>query len=409
MKPVTKKGEHDKRVIEAIVRNCGPISQIGLYELTHLRRSTISSITRKLLSERRLLEFGKSSNSRGRKQVLLQSNNEFGSIVAVQFDDEKVIAGAMDLVPAILHQVSEPTCLTKGQSGLISQLQSCVQRVITESGLDHTRLIGIGIADPGLVDSRHGVTLTSTTIDFWRQVPLKRIFEETFSVPVVVESKTRSKTLAEQMLGAGEKQRDLIYVDYGTGIGAGMIVDGRLLYGTNCGVGEMGHINIFGNTTVCKCGSVGCLEAITGSYAVERQVRKALIEGAASEVVALAGGDTEKITTWLIFQAACAGDKLCMHITSEVADYIGAGVASLVNLFNPSVVVLDQRLGLAGQQMLDQISRIVKANALADYTSNLAIRYGVLGEEAGIVGTGLAVLTKYFEVPALSPSTVRNK
>ena len=404
MKQVTKKSEHNKRVIEALVRNHGPISQIGLYDLTHFRRNTISSITRELISERRLLEFGRSNNSRGRKQVLLQLNYKVGFIVAVQFDDENVIAGVMDLVPTILHEVSEPTCLAKGQAGLIGQLQSCVRRVIAESGLDHTKLIGIGIADPGLVDSRLGVTLTSSTIDFWRQVPLKKVFEEEFAVPVIVESKTRAKTLAEQMLGAGEKQRDLIYVDYGTGIEAGMIVDGRLLYGANCGVGEMGHINIFDNGTVCKCGSVGCLEAVVGSYAVEKKVRKALDEGAVSQIVAIAGENSGKITTWLAFQAACAGDKLCMHITSEVADYIGAAVANLVNLFSPSVVVLDQRLGLVGQQLLNQISRIVKANALANYSSDLSIRFGVLGEQAGILGTGLAVLTKHFEVPALGPS-----
>ncbi len=404
MSQLPKKSEHDKRVIEALVRKYGPISQVGLHELTKYRRGTISSITRQLLLEGKLLEVGRSNNPRGRKQVLLQLNPRFGFIVALQFDDETVTAGIVDLTPAILHQVSEPSCLARGKDGLIRQLQACVRRVIADGGLDHTHLLGIGIADPGLVDSRLGVTLTSSTIDFWKQVPLKAIFEEEFAVGVQLESKTRAKTLAEQMLGAGDKQKNLIYLDYGTGIGAGMVVDGNLLYGENCGVGEIGHTSIFENSTVCKCGSVGCLEAIAGTHAIEKKIEKALAEGASSQIVALAAQKNTKPTAWLAFQAANAGDKMCGHIVSEVANYIGAAVANLVNLFNPSIVVLDQRLELAGQPLLDQVAKIVKAKALANYSENLVIRFGSLGEDAGILGTGFAVLEKYFEVPAFGPS-----
>jgi predicted NBD/HSP70 family sugar kinase len=404
MSQLPKKSEHDKRVVEALVRRHGPISQVGLHELTKFRRGTISSITRELISEGKLLEVGRSNNPRGRKQVLLQLNHRFGFIVALQFDDETVTAGIVDLTPTILHQLSEPSCLSKGKEGLICQLQACVRRVIAEAGFDPAQLLGIGIADPGLVDSRIGVTLTSSTIDFWKQVPLKAIFEEEFGVWVQVESKTRAKTLAEQMLGAGDKRKNLIYVDYGTGIGAGMVVDGNLLYGENCGVGEVGHTSIFENGTVCKCGSIGCLEAIVGTHAIEKKIEKALAEGASSQIVALAEQNHTKPTAWLAFQAANAGDKVCGHIVSEVANYIGAAVANLVNLFNPSIVVLDQRLELAGQQLLDQISKIVRGKALANYSENLVIRFGSLGEDAGILGTGFAVLEKHFDVPALGPS-----
>jgi predicted NBD/HSP70 family sugar kinase len=403
MSQLPKKSERDKRIIEALVRTYGPISQVGLHELTNFRRGTISSITRELISEGKLLEVGRSNNPRGRKQVLLQLNQRFGFIVALQFDDEQVTTGILDLTPTILHEISESTCLSKGKEGLIQQLQSCVRRAIAQAGCDPSNLLGIGIADPGLVDSRIGVTLTSSTIDFWKQVPLKAIFEKEFGVWVQVESKTRAKTVAEQMLGAGDKQKNLIYLDYGTGIGAGIIVDGNLLYGENCGVGEVGHTSIFENGTVCKCGSIGCLEAIAGTHAIERKIDKVLAEGASSQIVTLAEHNKSKTTAWLVFQAANNGDKICGHIVSEVGNYIGAAVANLVNLFNPSIVVLDQRLALAGQQLLDQISKIVKGQALADYSAALVIRFGNLGESAGILGTGLAVLEKHFEVPAFGP------
>jgi predicted NBD/HSP70 family sugar kinase len=403
MKQVAKKSEHDKHVIEAVVRRFGPLSRVGIHEQTNFRRGTISSIVRELLAEGRLLEVGRSNNPLGRKQILLQLNSEYGFIVSVEFDNEMVIAGVLDLYPRVKHLISEPTHLTGGREGLIKQLKSCVKRAIQEANVKATSLLGIGIADPGLVDSRQGVTLTSSTIDFWKQVPLKRIFEEEFDIPTVVESKTRAKTIAERMLGAGEMQNNMIYLDYGAGIGAGIVVDGKLLYGRDCGVGEVGHTHISDDGPACKCGSIGCLEAIAGTAAIESRIRKALGEGAISQAVALADGDPEKITAWLVFSAAQAGDKMCSNIVEEIAHYIGIGIANLVNLFNPSVVVFDRRLGLAGGILLEQISRTVRGQALANFSERLTLRIGTLGEQAGILGIGLAVLEKHFEIPALRP------
>jgi hypothetical protein len=200
MKTISKKSELDKLVIEALVRKFGPISQIGIYKLTKFRRTTISQFARELLNEGRLLVAGRANNPKGRKQILLKLNEQHGFIVGIEFDNEKVMAGVMDLHPTVLHLISEPTRMDEGRDGLLAQLQGCARRAIQESGVNENAIVGVGIADPGLVDSRRGVTVTSSTIDFWNDVPLKKIFEEEFGVPVVVESKTRARTLVEQML-----------------------------------------------------------------------------------------------------------------------------------------------------------------------------------------------------------------
>lgn len=399
-----RKSEHDKHVTEAVIRRFGPISRVGVYKLTKLRRTTISQITRELLDEGRLIEVGRSNNPLGRKQVLLKLNEEYGFIVGVEFDDKEVVAGVMDLHPRIKHIVSEPTNLDEGKDGLLRQLQSCVKRVISEAGVDPTLLLGIGIADPGLVDSRRGVAVIATTIDFWNDVPLKQIFEMEFAVPTVVESKTRAKTVAERMMGSGEMQENLVYFDYGAGIGAGIVVDGRLLYGQNCGVGEIGHTRISDDGPACKCGSIGCLEAAASTSAIEARMRKVLAEGAVSQVLSLADGDPAKITAWLVLKAAAAGDKMCGNIVSELAHDIGLGIANVINLFNPAVVVFDKRLEPGGKVLLDQISRVVRSQTLASFSADLALRFGKIGEEAGLLGIGLSVLEKRFEIPVLRPS-----
>ena len=405
MKQVTRKSDQDKHVIETVVRRFGPISRVGIYELTKIRRTTISLITRELLDEGHLIVVGRSNNPLGRKQVLLQLNPEFGFIVGIEFDDKKVVAGILNLDPKVKHSISEPTNLGEGKDGLLQQLQSVVTRVIAEAAVNPAQLLGIGIADPGLVDSRRGVTVLATTIDFWIDVPLQKIFEERFDVPVVVESKTRAKAIAERSLGAGEMQDDLVYFDYGAGIGAGIVVDGKLLYGQNGGVGEIGHIRVSENGPACKCGSIGCLEAVAGTAAIEARMRRAIAEGALTQALQLAGGDPTQITAWMVFQAAAASDKMSGNIVSELAHDIGIGIANVVNLFNPAVVVFDKRLEPAGALLLDQIALVVRNQTLTAFSTSLALRFAKIGEESGLIGVGLCVLEKRYEIPALRPPT----
>ena len=384
----------DKRLIEVLIRNQGPISRVEIFKQTKMRRSTISMLTRQLIAEGKVVEVGLSNNPLGRKQILLKQNSKFGFVVGVEFDDESLTAGVMDLETEILHSFTEPTNLAHGQKGLLKQLQQAVRRVIKESKLPSDKLLGVGIADPGLVDTRAGVTATCSTIDFWSQVPVRKYLEDALETPTLVESKTRTKTLAERMLGGGEKQPNMIYLDYGTGIGAGVIVDGQLLYGQNCGVGEVGHTHIQKSGPTCKCGSTGCLEALAGADAVESRVRQALEDGVVSDV--LAGKDLESITVWKVFETAAAGDKLCWNVMSEVAEDLGIAAANLVNLFNPSLIVLDQRLSIAGDEFLSMITHVIKRQALAGSANAVSVRYAQLGSESGLRGVGLRVVDDYF-------------
>lgn len=403
MKHVTSTTERDKQVIRAVVRQYGPLSRVEIHELTHLRQSTISALVRELLEEGDLLEAGRSDNPVGRKQILLRLNDEHRFIAGVEFDDELVIAAVLDLSAKIKSVVKEPTVLDEGIEGLTKQLLSCTRKTISEAGVPAQSLIGVGIADPGLVNTEDGISVTSSIMDFWNGVPLRRIFEEELGVPTLVESDTRARAVAERILGVGEMVKDMIYVDYGTGIGAGIILDGKLLRGHRWAVGEFGHTHVTENGPACRCGSFGCLEAVAGAAALESRIRKALAEGSSSQALTMAGGDVHKISAWTVMQAARLGDKICAAILEQVGNYLGLGIANLVNLFNPLLIVLDKRLGLAGQALLDQIVRIVKREALNHSTEDLVILFGTMGEEAGVLGMGLLLMERYFEIPALKP------
>jgi N-acetylglucosamine repressor len=399
MKRVSAKPEHDKQVVEALIRRFGPVSRAKIHEMTGIRPSATSQIVRQLLAERRVLEAGVEDGRLGRKGVLLRLNDEFQHVAAVEFDDETVVAGITNLSPRITHVSCAPAILDHGAPGLIRQLIDTLKRAIAESGIEADSLAGIGIADPGLVDSRNGITVTSSTIGFWKDVPLKEIFEKEFGLPVLVETRTRAKTVAERK-ESGDGAGTMVYIDYGTGIGAGLFVDGRLLYGHHSAAGEFGHTHIIEDGPACNCGSFGCLEAIVGLRAVEARVRRALADGGQTELLEMANGDPSRINGWMVFEAASRGDKISINIVAEVARYLGLGIANLVNLFNPAVVVIDSSLRAAGQDLLDQIVSIIRRQALREFTGHLEVRYARLSDHAGVLGAAAMVLDRHFEIPS---------
>jgi glucokinase-like ROK family protein len=403
MKHAATKSERDKHVIQAALWRFGPLSRVEIHKLTRLRPNTISTLVRELLNEGCLVEAGPSNNPMGRKQILLRLNQENSFLAAVELDDEMVIASALDLSPRIISSVREPTDLTGGVDGLVRQLLTCTRWAIEQAGVSNRTLIGIGIADPGLVNTQDGVVVTSSTIDFWKQVRLRDIFEGEFRIPVLVEDKTRARATAERMLGAGQGANDMIFVDYGKGIGAGIIVDGKTLHGHRWAAGEFGHTHVSEDNTACSCGSFGCLEAMAGALALELRIRKAISEGSNPQGLATRGGDAGEISAWQVLKAASGGDKTCSAIVEQAGNYLGLGLANLVNLFNPSIIVLDRRLEQAGQALLDQIVRIVKRQALSHCTDDLEIKFAKLDHDAGVLGVALMLLERHFEIPALKP------
>ena len=394
---VQVKSERDEHLVEHVVRRFGPISRAKIHELTQIRPSATSQIVKQLLSEGRLVEDGVENGRLGRKGVLLRLNEESRSVAALQFDDEGITAGITNLLPAIKRTRAAKTPLDGGADKLVRQLIATMKSCLR--GSDSATLVGIGIADPGLVDSRSGVVLSCSTIPFWREIPIKEIFEREFGVPVTVETHTRAKAVAERE--ASNTRETMIYIDYGAGIGAGLVTDGRLLYGHNSGAGEFGHMHVVENDTACNCGSFGCLEAIAGLRAVETRVRRAIADGGKTEVLDMAGGEADRINGWMVFEAASRGDKIAGNTVAGVGRYLGLGIANLVNLFNPGAIVLDWRLRAAGSTLLDEIAAIVKFQALREFTSHLQIRYATQGSEAGILGMARMVLDEHLAIPAL--------
>jgi glucokinase len=402
MKEVGTKRERDKAIIMALAHRFGPLSRVDIHDEMKLRKTSISLLVKELLQEKKLQESGVSNNPRGRKQILLRLNESYGYILGVEFDADAVEAGVMDLKPSIITKVREQTNLEGGKEGLVQQLIACSRRALEQAEMTDKPLLGIGLADTGLVNSRDGISIMSTEIDFWRDVPLKQVFENEFNAPFLLESNTRARGLAERVRGAGEMAEDMIYVDYRAGVGAAVFCEGRLIRGRSDNAGELGHTRITRDGPLCKCGGIGCLEAIIGAEALGARARRALQEGFSSSALSLAG-QVDKITGWTVLEAASKGDKMCSSFVEALEDHLGMAVGNLVNLFNPAVIVLGRGLELGGQDLLDQIARIVRRQALRQASQGLVFRFARLGDDAGILGAGLLILERLFEIPSIKP------
>jgi predicted NBD/HSP70 family sugar kinase len=403
IKHVTTIRERDKALIFDIIRRSGPLSRAQIQQMVDLRPATISHVTRELMSEGGIREAGLSDNPTGRKQILLEMNRDAGVILAVDCDAENIMVGALNYVPAFIHPIhSEKTDLLHGAEGLVAQMFRCVREMMNAAGIAQSSILGIGVGDPGMVDTQSGLSVMAATIDFWRNIPLRQLFEQEFGVRCVVVNNTRSRTIAEQMLGAGERSDDLIFVQYGRGIGAGVVSGGRMIQGCSWAAGEFGHIHVSENGPPCKCGSFGCIEALADIGAMEARLKKAVISGGFSVCVKMAGGDIDRITGWHVLEAARLGDKMSIVIAEEMAECLGRGIANLINLFNPSLILLDKRLALAGDLVLDQVNRTVKRQALAYSVQSVSCRFSSL-EDANLLGAALVVLEDKFEVPTVKP------
>lgn len=369
----------------------------------------MASITERVkeLSRSSLLEeAGTTESDRGRRQVLLRLNPQSGFVVGVEFDADHIIGVVVDMEARVIARSRRILPREQRKDPIIQGIVETIDDVLRQLG-GREKIRGIGVADPGLVDSRRGMAVLSTTIKEWRDVPVKEILESRFGLPVTMDENTRAKALYENRFGSGRNVRNLMFIEFGSGIGCGIIHQGELYRGSCDSAGELGHMRVMENGPVCNCGSYGCLEAVASLPAIAFRSAKAIREGANSMILDLAAGQIERIAPEHVFAAARQGDKLALGIIDEAVKYLGIGIANAINLLNPEMVVFDPRLGEVEDLVIKPLKNAIKRHALDVAMRNLTIEVSRMGEEAGAVGAATLVLDQVFQMPRMNwPETL---
>jgi glucokinase len=260
-----------------------------------------------------------------------------------------------------------------------------------EGGLDRSQIAGIGVACGSPMDAEQGIILGPPNLQSWNPVPIKAILEQEFGLYTRLENDANAGALAEWLFGAGRGRRHVVYLTMGTGIGGGLILDGRLYRGANGNAGELGHMRVVDRGgPLCGCGKRGCLEAFCSGPSIARRTRDALAQTPdsrwAAQVREAVGSDLDRVTAEHLFAAARAGETLALRLVDETAHYMGIALANVIQAFNPEVIVLGTIATAQGDFLLDRVRRVVRAETWPLMGEIVEIAPSPLGGRVGDYG-----------------------
>jgi glucokinase len=285
---------------------------------------------------------------------------------------------------------SIPTNSAVGDEGVAERIVGLVQSVILdaigESGAERRDFVGIGIGAPGPLDREQGIVLVAPNLG-WKDFPLRQRIQDRLNLPTTLDNDANCATFGEWWQGAARGGRNVVGLTIGTGIGGGLILHGALYHGSSDMAGEVGHTTIDLNGRHCKCGNYGCLEAYASAPAIATRAREVLVrEEGESAIPGMVDGQLESITAQTVYDAAKAGDRIANEIVRDTARYLGAGVANLLNIFNPDIVVIAGGVTAAGDALFDPLRAEVRRRAFTPAVRAVRIVPGELPGTAGVVG-----------------------
>lgn len=384
-------------VIDA-VRQHGPISRADLARVTNLGRSTITGIASVLLEEGFLVELGSGESRVGRRPILLKFNEKARPVIAIKLAPGRIVGAVTDMDAHLLCQQERLLSDSETADEIVEALVQMTHALLGEAKVDIDDVLGIGMVLPGIVDPKTGVSVWPSFFN-WINVPMKHILEDRLGVQVFIDNDANAAALAEKWYGAGRDYADLVCVTVGAGVGAGLIVGGRLYRGGASGAGEIGHMTIDEEGPQCICGNRGCLEAMVSDKALVRQAVERLAENPGSMVLQLAEGDKSKITREIIVEAAKAGDEMAQALIWQAGTHIGTGLANLVNILNPEAIIVGgEAAAQAGDLLLEPIKQTVKKRAFAVLSEKTEILRAKL-PDGWLVGAAILVLQEFFGLP----------
>jgi glucokinase len=301
-------------------------------------------------------------------------------VIGVDVGGTKQTAALADGQGNIVQQRRQQTDRAGGAAAGIESIRNLIHALLAEAQNRSAPVGRIGVGFGGPVDYKTGRVLLSHHVEGWENQPLRRILEEAFALPVVVDNDCNAGALGEWRFGAGRGMEDLVYINIGTGIGGGVIAGGRLVRGASNGAGEIGHSVIDSQGPVCTCGKRGCLEALcSGPYIALRTHERV---NAANDPTTL----TVECSSEDVFAAATQGDALAQRIVLETADYLAHAIGNAVSLLNPQMVILGGGVSEVGDVLLHPVRARVFDYCLPFYSRTLQIVTAQLGYDAGVRG-----------------------
>ena len=320
-------------------------------------------------------------------------------VIGIDLGGTKIHTALVDGSGRIVLHDHRETQASEGRQAVLNRMLAASRRIKAQAEAAGTPVAAVGIGSPGPLDVTQGVVLNPPNLPGWNGVPLKRLIEEGLGLPAFLENDANAAALGEHRFGAGRGVAHMIYVTAGTGIGGGLILDGKLYHGAAGMAGEIGHMTILPNGPLCGCGNRGCLEAMASGRAIAQRAQERLTRAVPARMAALVAGDPQRITAELVTEAAKQGDDEAQEILSEALSYLGIGMANLVNLFNPQLIVIGGGLTNLGETLFDTVRRAIDRHALAGPAQAVRVMPAELADNVGVLGAAALALMQAGESP----------
>jgi glucokinase len=308
--------------------------------------------------------------------------------VGVDIGGTKVAAGLVNASGEITSHVRVPMATTSASQGLDAVL-SAIAKTIPQ---DCRPIRGIGICAPGPLDPRSGVILNPPNLPCWRNFPLAAEVQKAYAVPVKVDNDANAAALAEARWGAARGCNNVFYATLGTGIGTGIVFDGKIFHGRTGAAGEGGHVSIDYHGPVCVCGKPGCIEVFASGTAIVKRVRMRIAEGSKSLISEMAAGNMESVTGEIVARALAAGDDLAKEIMAENAEMLSVWLSNMIDVLDPEIIVIGGGAATLYQPFFDTIRKRVTELSINPRSDEVPIAPARYGADSGIAG-GAALCT----------------
>ncbi len=303
-------------------------------------------------------------------------------VLGIDLGGTNIKAGAVDRDGRVLSRTRLPTDVSRGPEAVADRIAQAGRRCTESLPENPGQPVGVGIGSPGNIDLERGVVLFSPNFPGWTDIPLRQMIEDRLELPCAIDNDANVAALAEQWVGAGRGAGSLIIFTLGTGIGGGIVLDGKVWHGFGGVGGELGHMSIDPNGPRCGCGNMGCVEAHASATNMVRRVREAVAAGRAT-VLKEKG---EELTARDIYEAAVAGDALAGENLTRTGEYLGIAVSNMLHILNPEVVVLSGGVIAAGEMLMRPLMEEVQKRTMAASLKGVKICFAQLGEDAGVIG-----------------------
>ena len=304
-------------------------------------------------------------------------------VLAVDLGGTKIITALVSSKGRVMAREYTLTLADEGPQAVIERIFSAIDYTLNLSNLDPSQLDSISIAAAGAISIDTGVVTSSPNLPGWHNIPLRDIVNKKYNVNTLLINDASAAALGEHRFGAGKGANNLIYITVSTGIGGGIIINGKLYNGSSGSAGEIGHMTIDVNGPRCHCGNIGCLEALASGTAVAREAIRRIKQGRQSSLTKIM---VEDITAEKVGAAAEDGDPLALEVISEAATYLGVGMVNLVNIFNPEIIIVGGGMAKMGDLLLEPAREVVRERAFSLSAQMVRIVPAQLGDDAGVLG-----------------------